>query len=545
MKDENSGNSSTKRKKALKESDNRMRKHSLLVVDDELFAVRGITEGITWSEIGIHEVKGVCNVREAKEILERESVDIVISDIEMPGENGLELLTWITEHFPKTKVLLLTAYSRFEYAAYALKYQAEDYLLKPVRHEELKQRVKQCLERLEEDEDKERELENLRRAVPLLIEKFWIDILEGRNSVYPERTKELRKYITVPNALEDKLIPVLVTSEMETGMLEMEEIYRQLLQQIQMEEEGILGKTTGVVWEELLFLFICGDSTESELWDLEKKLQEMTGKHQFPLRIFMGQQTALGELSAACESLLICAGESEESEKSYELLYAQKTGAPEDEAEQFPLVVDWIPMLESGKEEAFTIQMQELFQVLNERRGTDRKTLRELYMGLWYSFATAARRNALEGIWNGFLNQDRKVYRSLEELKEWTEKISVGYFSELKKNEKKNYAVKEKVEKYVMEHISEDFKREDIANALYFNPSYLSHIFKAETGISLNKFINQLRIREAKRLFDTTAFSVGTVAMDTGYYNFSYFSKQFKEIYHVTPSEYKKTTGTQ
>lgn len=102
----------------------------------------------------------------------------------------------------------------------------------------------------------------------------------------------------------------------------------------------------------------------------------------------------------------------------------------------------------------------------------------------------------------------------------------------------------EKVEHYVMEHISEDFKREDIANALYFNPSYLSHIFKAETGISLNKFINQLRIKEAKRLFDTTNLSVGTVAMDTGYYNFSYFSKQFKEIYHMTPSEYKKHPET-
>ena len=67
-----------------------MREYSLLMVDDELFAVRGITEGISWEEFGITKVYGVCNVKEAKTILERERIDVVISDIEMPGENGLD-----------------------------------------------------------------------------------------------------------------------------------------------------------------------------------------------------------------------------------------------------------------------------------------------------------------------------------------------------------------------------------------------------------------------------------------------------------------------
>lgn len=62
-----------------------MREYSLLMVDDELFAVRGITEGISWEEFGITKVYGVCNVKEAKTILERERIDVVISDIEMPG----------------------------------------------------------------------------------------------------------------------------------------------------------------------------------------------------------------------------------------------------------------------------------------------------------------------------------------------------------------------------------------------------------------------------------------------------------------------------
>lgn len=86
------------------------------------------------------------------------------------------------------------------------------------------------------------------------------------------------------------------------------------------------------------------------------------------------------------------------------------------------------------------------------------------------------------------------------------------------------------VEVYVMEHLSEDFNRDDIAAALYFNPTYLSHIFKRENGISLNQFINMLRLKEAKRLFDSTNLPVGAVAAETGYFNFSYFPSSLKRL---------------
>ena len=526
--------------KTTEKGNTKMREYSLLMVDDELFAVRGITEGISWEEFGITKVYGVCNVKEAKTILERERIDVVISDIEMPGESGLDLLTWVSENCPGTKMLLLTAYARFDYAAYALRYQAEDYLLKPVVHEELKQRVKQCLEKIQEEEQTEEELESLRLTVPLLVEKFWTDILEGRKVAYSRQIKELRKYVMLPIFAEERVTPILMAADTEAGMMELEACSRNVLQQIQQEQIGVFGRMTGIVWEEMLLFFVCKECSAEDVQQLEEKIRKIMDRQQFSFQMYIGRAVLLHEVPAVCESLMIRADQSAENRTA---LYPEGEEHAEDTVEQFPQIVDWIPMLERGKEAEFSAQMEELFEVLELNKITGRKELRELYMGLWYSFASASRRNSLEGILSGFTGSQRKVYRTLEELKNWTEKIKDRYFQELKKNEKKNFEVMEKVEHYVMEHISEDFKREDIANALYFNPSYLSHIFKAETGISLNKFINQLRIKEAKRLFDTTNLSVGTVAMDTGYYNFSYFSKQFKEIYHMTPSEYKKTSG--
>ena len=85
-------------------------------------------------------------------------------------------------------------------------------------------------------------------------------------------------------------------------------------------------------------------------------------------------------------------------------------------------------MLERGKEAEFSAQMEELFEVLELNKITGRKELRELYMGLWYSFASASRRNSLEGILSGFTGSQRKVYRTLEELKDWTERSRIDIF---------------------------------------------------------------------------------------------------------------------
>ena len=65
-----------------------MREYSLLMVDDELFAVRGITEGISWEEFGITKVYGVCNVKEAKTILERERIDVSSQILRWPGKTS-------------------------------------------------------------------------------------------------------------------------------------------------------------------------------------------------------------------------------------------------------------------------------------------------------------------------------------------------------------------------------------------------------------------------------------------------------------------------
>ena len=93
---------------------------------------------------------------------------------------------------------------------------------------------------------------------------------------------------------------------------------------------------------------------------------------------------------------------------------------------------------------------------------------------------------------------------------------------------------------YIQLHLEEELSLNYLADYFNKNASALSHSFSKETGMSLTKYIQQARIREALRLFNTTDFSVSDVAIMVGYQDFSYFSKLFSSQVGMSPREYKK-----
>lgn len=93
---------------------------------------------------------------------------------------------------------------------------------------------------------------------------------------------------------------------------------------------------------------------------------------------------------------------------------------------------------------------------------------------------------------------------------------------------------------YIRLHLEEELSLNYLAEYFHKNASALSHSFRKETGINLTKYIQQIRIREAMRLFNTTDFSVSDVAVMVGYQDFSYFSKVFSAQTGMSPRDYKK-----
>ena len=93
---------------------------------------------------------------------------------------------------------------------------------------------------------------------------------------------------------------------------------------------------------------------------------------------------------------------------------------------------------------------------------------------------------------------------------------------------------------YIQMHLDEEISLNQLAEYFKKNASFLSHTFSKETGQPLTKFIHQIRIQEALRLFNTTALSVSDVALAVGYQDFSYFSKIFTKQVGCSPRAYRK-----
>lgn len=92
-----------------------------------------------------YEAEVVDNTESALEMLDKGIYDIIITDIILPGIDGIELLKRIKEKFPDQTVIIVTAYASLETAVEALRAGAYDYVVKPIIHEEIKQIVKNAL----------------------------------------------------------------------------------------------------------------------------------------------------------------------------------------------------------------------------------------------------------------------------------------------------------------------------------------------------------------------------------------------------------------
>ncbi|UJF34653.1 response regulator [Paenibacillus hexagrammi] len=141
--------------------------YKLFIVDDEQLVVEALSTIINWNDYGVRIVGTAFNGKHALDQIIQMEPDIVLTDIRMPGLNGLELIRAAKEHGSKAEFIIESGYSEFVYAKEAIELEAVDYLIKPVELDEVANTVKKAISRLERKLEKpERQIaEALDRAV--------------------------------------------------------------------------------------------------------------------------------------------------------------------------------------------------------------------------------------------------------------------------------------------------------------------------------------------------------------------------------------------
>lgn len=130
---------------------------NLLIVDDQKEIVESLKKGIRWDRLPVGQVYTAVSAREAKLVLVNFAVDVLITDIEMPEENGLELARWARENVEDLEIVFLTSHPDFRYAQGAIRLGSFDYILQPVRYED----VERVILRAEGTVEKKRKLRRL------------------------------------------------------------------------------------------------------------------------------------------------------------------------------------------------------------------------------------------------------------------------------------------------------------------------------------------------------------------------------------------------
>ena len=157
--------------------------YKILLVDDEEEVRKSIIKKINWEEEGFLVVGDAENGVEALEKIENLNPDLVFTDIRMPYMDGLELINEINIRYPLIKSIIFSGFDDFDYAKEAIKMGVIEYVLKPVSAVELTEILRKVHKSMDEELDKKRDIERLRRgyqaSIPILREQFLNGIIHG------------------------------------------------------------------------------------------------------------------------------------------------------------------------------------------------------------------------------------------------------------------------------------------------------------------------------------------------------------------------------
>lgn len=168
---------------------------NVLLVDDLPAIVESLKNGVNWQKIGVKKVYCANSVKEAKLLLMNFSIDVLLCDIEMPEENGLELVGWAKEHVENLECIFLTSHAEFDYIMEAMHLGSFDYVLQPVKFEDVENVLLKVGKKVQETR-RYRKLDNFTRKTEEqgnhILELMLVKKDQGRGS---EANKICRDYM--------------------------------------------------------------------------------------------------------------------------------------------------------------------------------------------------------------------------------------------------------------------------------------------------------------------------------------------------------------
>lgn len=531
----------------------------VIIADDEDKICQLIYKLVDWEQLDMQVKAVVHNGIEALEAIQKYRPDIVITDIRMPGYDGLEMIRRAKEICRDMDIIIISGYSHFEYAQNAIRYGVKDYLLKPIKKAEITDtliRIKTAY--MEKEERLSAEEQNriiVKNSVDKLRSAFFTEVLFRKERRKEEITNEIINkeyhYKFRPGCFQIILIKIdgidssfqsniayiqdkvlqSINKRLADECYEMESIFdgnmcfavlnysyqskrpvRKLLKSILDElllQKDILENLkitigSGVVEEDISKLII---SLKTAVWAIEQRLILGINK------VIEGENVSLNEVA--------------DSKLFYDF-NRQMTDSLEKLNET--LLVNTLRYLQTALKNKENTTGHEIIQMAKEAMNLYLFTMRQNKFMI----------KDAESFFEKF-SMDIENIGTADEVFSYLIRTIVISFrrSVADKQQEDNKPIRD-AKQYMKEHFKEPVSLEIVSDYVGFNATYFSSLFKKETGKTFSEFLTEIRMEKAKELLKDTNLSVAAICTEVGYNDNKHFTKGFVRYTNLKPNEYRK-----
>jgi len=526
----------------------------LVVADDEERVCRLIVALGNWEELGIKVVGTAANGIQALELIRKEKTDILITDIRMPGLNGLELIEKVREISPDIKIMIISGYADFEYAQNALKQGVSDYLLKPINKDALNESLTKMVNQIETARRTDmafQDIQNERREELIKLRNMLLhDLCHDRSLGLSEDILREKYYLNVQPGLYQVLAIKQDAGENDSKEDTIELIWHKMEEILQREITKECYDFVTAIEGEYLYGLMNYPARNSE--KIRKTVRscfnqmlarnDYLGKTQLSLGLGFSVKEAenikdsfvLANRSLA-ERLLEGNSKILEADVSNGVLYEKK------------LVDKFTRNLGSALQ---TLDVEEIRNTINviynetmETPGVHGWEILEMIRQCGSIFIMRLDVPDKAELQKEFDNKCDNCVTVNALFTCLLDFMLTKVNQMIALREEDSVRPVRLAKQYIHNHYQEQITLEEVSDYVGLTPAYFSVMFKKETEIGFAKYLINERLEGAKDLLRESTLSVADICRKVGYNDPKHFTRLFEKNVGVKPAVYRKLYG--
>lgn len=531
--------------------------YKVLIVDDEIFVRMGLKLSIEWESHGFTVAGEASNGIEALEKIPSVAPDIVISDIKMPGMDGVQLIKTISERYPYIKCIVLSNFNEFELVKEAMKFGAVDYFLKvTIEPEKLVAAMRQiCEEKANEKRimDDWTELkQTIHRHQTVIDKKFFLDLIKPELNAETVRSRVEALGLNLYDNRGHIFLLMLCDYERLSALRFRSD--RDLLEFtiLNVTEELINHQSSGKIIELTPGAYAAIVSFKEQAD--ERTVHSLALRVYTALRDYLSIETIIMHGFAFEGELQLREGLLQLEQMKQSAFYAA-SGVVSTERRHDPYDGAMHPtymgikkqisqFVQLGSGEFIPTILSDFLDNCYKQRLDSPIVKRYVVLIAHHILDELIMQDGLPfGSPDLDIEQvERQVDNCLtiRELKDVCESFAKEYAIWIRKLGRPT--LREEVVKaidYIHRHYRERVTLEDVAEYVSMNKSYFSRLFKQETSEMFHEFLIRTRLEQAQELLLSTDARIGDIATEVGYNDIFYFNRAFKAYTGMSPSEYR------